>query len=196
MPHSPRSRTRTAPLPREPRWTRGLWSALLLASAVLVLSPLPTADSGLRLAGWLSGYAGLVATQLYGLIKVAMPWVVAGLLLALAWPADRIRQASIVLAPLCLLAGAITLPAMGWSEIRDLLYVFPGLALGFWFAERTARSTEAAVSLDEMPTLRRPPPQPQGTIRSPRLRRNRRPHMRQHRSRCARSAWACWLPAC
>jgi hypothetical protein len=151
MPHSPRSRIRTAPLSREPRWTRGLWSALLLASAVLVLSPLPTADSGLRLAGWLSGYAGLVATQLYGLIKVAMPWVVAGLLLALAWPADRIRQASIVLAPLCLLAGAITLPAMGWSEIRDLLYVFPGLALGFWFAERTARSTEAAVLLDEIP---------------------------------------------
>jgi hypothetical protein len=110
--------------------------------------PAGDANHGLRLAGWLGGYPADVAGQLYGLIKSAMSWLVAGLLLTRVWPACVVRRWAIGVAAGCLLVGWALLPSPGWSDVREVLYALPGLALGMWIGERTWREPEDAVFAD------------------------------------------------
>ena len=118
---------------------RVVWVALLLATPVLLLIPFQD-DGGLNTAGWLDGYLAGVAVQIYGLIKVAMLWLVPGLLLTLMMPRLSIQRWAIAAVAGCLIAGWAILPAMGWSEVREILYALPGLAAGIAMGEWTQRS--------------------------------------------------------
>lgn len=114
---------------------RALWYALVLASLAFVLIPGPDSGQGLKTAGWLGDYAAGVAGSVYGLIRIAMPWLVVGMLFALTWPRAAVERWAAGVAVGCFLLGWAMLPEMGWREIREILFVLPGLAAGVWIGE-------------------------------------------------------------
>ena len=116
---------------------RGVWYALLLACLVLVLIPSQDGGQGMKTAGWLGDYAAGVARSMYGLIRIAMPWLVVGMLFALTWPRRGVQRWAVGVALGCFLLGWAILPGMGWTEVREILFVLPGLAAGLWIGERT-----------------------------------------------------------
>lgn len=116
----------------------GVWYALLLATPVMLLIPFQD-DSGLKTAGWLDGYLAGVAVHAYDLIKVSMLWLVPGMLFSLTMQRSSIQRGAVVAVSGCLLAGWAILPAMGWNEVREVLFVLPGLAAGIWVGERSYR---------------------------------------------------------
>lgn len=118
---------------------RFVWYALLLATPVMLLIPFQD-DGGLKTAGWLGGYLAGVAVQLYELIKVAMLWLVPGMLLSLMMPRAAIQRWAVVVAAGCFLAGWAIAPAMGWREVKEILFALPGLTAGIWIGERSRRS--------------------------------------------------------
>lgn len=123
---------------------RFVWYALLLAVPVMLLIPFQD-ESGLKTAGWLDGYLAGAAVQLYQLIKVAMPWLVPGMLFTLMMPGPAIQRWAVVAAAGCFLAGWAIVPAMGWGEVKDILFALPGLAAGIWIGERSRRSERPGV---------------------------------------------------
>lgn len=105
---------------------------------------------GMKTAGWLGGYWADVAGNIYGLIRVAMPWPVAGLLFTLAWPVHQIQRWAVGAVAGCLLAGWTILPAMGWNEVREILFALPGLALGMWIGSHARHdASEAAPAMEK-----------------------------------------------
>lgn len=119
----------------------------------MLLIPLQGGGSGLKLAGWLDAYPAGVAERTYGLIRIAMPWLVAGMLFALAWPRPVIQRWAVGAAAGCFLLGWAILPNLGWSEVREILFVLPGLAAGLWIGERAQRFT--SLSAPAVETRRR-----------------------------------------
>jgi hypothetical protein len=117
----------------------GVWYALLLATPVMLLLPFQD-GSGLKTAGWLDGYLAGVAVHAYELIKVSMLWLVPGMLFSLMMQRSSIQRGAVVAVSGCLLAGWIILPAMGWNEVREVLFALPGLAAGIWVGERSHRT--------------------------------------------------------
>ncbi|MGA7951574.1 MAG: hypothetical protein WCA45_15645, partial [Thiobacillaceae bacterium] len=122
-----------------PGMLRFVWYALLLATPVIMLIPFQD-DGGMKTAGWLGGYPANVAGHIYGLIKVAMPWLVPGVLLSLMMPRASIQHWAVVAAAVCFLTGWATVPSMAWSEVKEILFVLPGLAAGIWMGEQTQQS--------------------------------------------------------
>ena len=59
-------------------FTIGIWHLLLVAIFAWVLFPLDAVGSSMKTAAWLGAYPAAVAGRLYGLIRVAMPWMVVG----------------------------------------------------------------------------------------------------------------------
>lgn len=118
---------------------RFVWYALLLATPVMLLIPFQD-NGGLKTAGWLGGYLAGVAVQLYELIKVAMLWLVPGMLFSLMLPRAAIQRWAVSVAAGCFLAGWAIAPAMGWSEVKEILFALPGLAAGIRIGERSRRS--------------------------------------------------------
>lgn len=123
---------------------RFVWYALLLAVPVMLLIPFQD-ESGLKTAGWLDGYLAGAAVRLYELIKVAMLWLVPGMLFTLMMPGPAIQRWAVVAAAGCFLAGWAIVPAMGWGEVKDILFALPGLAAGIWVGERSRRSERPGV---------------------------------------------------
>lgn len=119
---------------------RLVWIALLLATPVLLLLPLQDDANGMKVVDWLGGYPAGVAGRTYGLIKVAMLWLVPGMLFSLMMPRPAIQRWAVIAVAGCLVAGWTFLPAMGWSEVREILFALPGLAAGIWIGERSRRS--------------------------------------------------------
>jgi hypothetical protein len=124
---------------------RMVWYALLLAAPVIVLIPFQD-DSGLKTAGWLNGYIAGVAVQLYDLIKVAILWLVPGMLFSLMMPRPAIQRWAVVVAAGCFLTGWVIAPAMGWNEVKEILFALPGLAAGVWIGERSLRSEHSGAA--------------------------------------------------
>jgi len=123
---------------------RFVWYTLLLATPVMLLIPFQDGGS-LKTAGWLGGYLAGVAVQLYEFIKVAMLWLVPGMLFTLMMPGPAIQRWAVVAAAGCFLAGWAIVPAMGWGEVKDILFALPGLAAGIWIGERSLRSERPGV---------------------------------------------------
>ncbi len=119
---------------------RRAWFALLLATPVLLLWPFQDDGNGMQVVDWLGSYPAGVAERIYGMIKVAMLWLVPGMLFAVVMPRASIRSWAVAVAGACVLAGWAILPAMGWSEIREILFALPGLAAGVWIGERLQRT--------------------------------------------------------
>jgi hypothetical protein len=112
------------------------WFAGLSIAALLLLVP----DLGTEGAHFahLATYPADIVQNVYRLIRVAMPLLPVGMLLALVLSPHSIRLA--VLA--CVVAGVglafATMPgAAGVALARDLLFVIPGVAAGVWLAERS-----------------------------------------------------------
>ncbi len=82
-----------------------------------------------------SGYLSSVAGNLYAMIKAGMPWVVVGMLLTLATSKTAIRVWAITIVPASLLIGWIVMPGFGWQDVKDIVFVLPGLALGLRLGE-------------------------------------------------------------
>lgn len=123
---------------------RFVWYVLLLAVPVMLLIPFQD-ESGLKTAGWLDGYLAGAAVRLYELIKVAMLWLVPGMLFTLMMPGPAIQRWAVVAAAGCFLAGWAIVPAMGWGDVKDILFALPGLAAGIWIGERSRRSERPGV---------------------------------------------------
>lgn len=68
-----------------------------------------------------------------------MPWLVVGTLLTSVWPRQAIQRWALAAMAVSFLAGWALLPHMGWGEIREILFVLPGLALGLWVGEQAQR---------------------------------------------------------
>jgi hypothetical protein len=119
---------------------RFVWFALLLATPVILLIPFQDDASGMKVVDWLGAYPAGVAGRTYGLIRIAMPWLVTGMLLSLLMPRPAIQRWAVVAVAGCFLAGWAMMPAMGWSEVKEILFALPGLAAGIWMGEWTPRS--------------------------------------------------------
>lgn len=87
----------------------------------------------------LVGYDAELAAQNYTLVKTAMPFIPLGMLLMLVWRRAQIQVLTLtfylVLSPLLWL-----LPGWGWPETRNLLFAWPGLALGMSLAAASQRA--------------------------------------------------------
>lgn len=124
---------------------RLVWLALLLATPVILLIPFQDDAGFTKLSALLGAYPAGVADRIYGLIRVAMPWLVTGMLLSQLLPRAAIQGWAILGVALSLLAGLALLPAMGWNEVRELVFTLPGLAAGVWLGERTRNSLHQGV---------------------------------------------------
>lgn len=127
----------------------GVWLVLLFACIFMVLIPLQGSGGSMKTAGWLGAYAAGVAGRMYGLIKIAMPWLVAGMLFVLAWPRPVIQRWAVGVAAGCFLAGWTILPVMGWDEVRAILFALPGLAVGLWIGDGAKRHKSLSMPVDE-----------------------------------------------
>lgn len=122
---------------RAHRFLKHAWLLALLLAAIAVLTP-GSASTFVRL-GDIAGYPADVIQNLYRMIRVAMPWLPAGMLLALVLPAPTIR----LLALLAVIAGtmlAFFVGSTGAARLmlaRDMLFMIPGVAAGVWIAERS-----------------------------------------------------------
>ncbi len=129
------------------------WYALLLATPVLLMVPLEGDAPIMRGVGWLGAYPAGVATRVYEMIRIAMPWLVMGLLLTLVLPRRSIQQWAAAAAAGAFLAGWVVLPAMGWDEVKEILFALPGLAVGVWVGERTGRASRPGPSSAAYPAV-------------------------------------------
>ncbi len=128
---------------------RSIWVSALAVAAAAVLWPAPASAPAANF-GSLGGYPAEVATNLYRLIRIAMPWLPAGVLLALVMSARTIRLGALVVIGACLvLVWAAAPEAGGGSLARDLLFVIPGLAVGVWLADRTKPGDLLASAADQ-----------------------------------------------
>jgi O-Antigen ligase len=115
------------------------WWAVVVLAAVLLLTP-GIVTTGRQPLGVDAGYPAEVLHNSFRMVRVAMPCLPAGLLLALALPVTTVR----LLALLGLAAGAVVV-MVGAPEgarvslLRDLIFATSGLAAGLWLAERSFR---------------------------------------------------------
>lgn len=112
------------------------WFAMLMASGLLLLVP-GLAEEGSRF-GHLQAYPQDIVQNIYRLIRVAMPFLPVGMLLALALPARSIRLVVLSCVAACAglaLAGLSVVD--GVALVRDLMFVIPGVAAGIWLAARS-----------------------------------------------------------
>lgn len=116
------------------------WYALLLATPAMLLIPFQDEAGGMQVVDWLGAYPAGVAGRTYGLIRIAMPWLAVGMLLSLLLPRAAIQRWAAAAAAGCLAAGWAVAPAMGFGEVKEILFALPGLAAGIWMGERTQRS--------------------------------------------------------
>lgn len=131
-----------------------IWVALvILVTGSIVL---PTAGGAAHAQQ--GGYLGMVADNGYQLIKLAMLWVPAGLVLGLAGYARIARRIAMLAAGLILLIGAaLALTMSAAHEALALLHALPGLAAGLWLAGRQPMTTDSgAVPTPAIDTV--PPP--------------------------------------
>ncbi|MDP2787101.1 MAG: hypothetical protein Q8O79_03375 [Pseudomonadota bacterium] len=85
------------------------------------------------------GYGTELAAQSYALVKASMPFIPLGAVLMLVWRRAEIQVLTLafylVLSPMLWL-----LPGWGWVEARNMLFAWPGLALGMSLAAASQRA--------------------------------------------------------
>jgi len=91
-------------------------------------------------------YGAELAAQSYALVKASMPFIPPGLLLMLVWRKAEIQIVTLALY-LVLLPALWVLPGWGWIETRNMLFAWPGLALGMALAAASLRAFAPAVKL-------------------------------------------------
>jgi hypothetical protein len=99
----------------------------------------------MSLAGWAGGYLARVLENTYYLIKFAVPWSAAGLLLGLGGWGRASRLITLISLPALLILSAIS----GLSEPMDWLVLPLGLAAGLWLGERSHGNEPIAEPLSE-----------------------------------------------
>lgn len=88
--------------------------------------------------GHLAAYPQAVVQNAYRLIRIAMPFLPVGMLLALALPHTMVRL-TVLLSVVggISLAFVLVMDATSMALLRDMLFVVPGVAAGMWLAERS-----------------------------------------------------------
>ena len=138
LPHSDALSTRAAQPVADGvgQMMRYMWLALLFVTPVLLVLPVGEGGGGLALANWLGAYPAGLAERIYAMIKVAMLWLLPGMLLVLVSSRVSIQRTASALALSSLVVGWLALPSMGWDGIREVFYALFGLAAGVWVGER------------------------------------------------------------
>ncbi len=122
------------------RAAAGLWFVCLALAVASIF--LPGLDPNpMRLAWGLEGYPAGVLSRSYQLIRAAMPWIPAGMLLAWAFPVAYLRLAVACTFLAWVAIAAVVNVVSGASILREVLYTFPGLALGLWLGRASAYKT-------------------------------------------------------
>lgn len=89
------------------------------------------------------GYAAEVSALSYDLVKASMSFIPLGALLMLVWRKAEIQVVTLALF-LVLLPVLWILPDWGWAETRNMLFAWPGLALGMALAAASQREVAPA----------------------------------------------------
>jgi hypothetical protein len=126
---------RSSPQTLERLWR---WGVFLVSALVLLPSNLAFVNYG----------ADLVA-QSYGLVKAGMPFIPLGFLLMLVWRRAQIQLVTLVIY-LIVLPMLWILPGWGWPESRDMLFAWPGLALGMALATASQAAFAAPVKTTQL----------------------------------------------
>lgn len=113
--------------PGHARWAGPAWLLLLGAAPLLVLLPLPGAVGG-------DGFIAGVAQRGYLFVRVAMPWIVLGLILGAAGQSLRARFWTMgCVAMFVATAWVLELP-LRWADVAELAFIPAALAFGLWLA--------------------------------------------------------------
>jgi len=107
-----------------------LWQTGLLVTLIVALSPGNFA---------FVGFADELAEKSYALVKASMPFIPFGALLMLVWRKPDV-QVVILALYMVLLPALWLLPEWGWAETRNMLFAWPGLALGMSLATASQRA--------------------------------------------------------
>ncbi|OYY94295.1 MAG: hypothetical protein B7Y41_08225 [Hydrogenophilales bacterium 28-61-23] len=107
-----------------------LWRFGLIAVLAVALSPGNFA---------FVDYGAELLEKSYALIKAGMPFIPLGAVLMLVWRKAEIQIVTLALY-LVLLPALWVLPDWGWMESRNMLFAWPGLALGMSLAAASLRA--------------------------------------------------------
>ena len=93
-----------------------------------------------------AGFVVAVAGRIYQLVRVAVPWIPAGMLLAWAVPHAVLRLIAVFGLLACAVAAITLMRGFDAATLRDILYVLPGVAAGAWLGRATAKAFASGTS--------------------------------------------------